>query len=819
MFFMNVSKIVSVIIFNLFIQTLYGGDTLLLSKDKLCYNDLRMAPSAFSDEDFNAEVQSLLTSDDYTLSENKKLRLETLQNHVWNGHISPYCYQQGLKILALHMDKADFTPLKSNFENKLKSLQSLLDSNFQKDLLSFLENVTAYSSFVEFEELLSYYKILQNPFDYTNTLTQFGALIQKNQTLNEDQRKALGSIILQTLRQIDSKTYRKIEAERNSTESALEELPFHKESLPKGFNSSLPTQKIETIEEKSISFGSALKGLAFALYKGARYALSHPKKMLSLGLAATLTPTAAQINNAFFINQVGPVTDQSELAITTLNNGNVFVAWAGSATFGDIYGRFFSPNGTGLDNEFIINQIGGCNGSPSVTGLSNNNVFVVWYRNQMCAGIDVDIYGIVLNPNGIPLGNEFIINKITSGASQLRPTITHLPNDNVFVAWEDYLMGGGDLYGSFFLSDGTAMGNEFSIHNRNGTNTAFLPTVAASTTGNVFVAWDGNDNNHYGKIVTLIDPTAGNEFMINQNTSNENNARVSLASLINGNLFATWYSHQAGTYYIYGRIFHPDGTPLENEFIIDQTTLGIRPSATILMDGNILVVWDGATAQYAILGRVFFPNGTALGNTFPIYQNSSLISGNPAVTGLTKDNVFAAWFIVLPGNSINIYGSIFSYSDLVASISFSNPSATLPSTGESTESLLIPSTISTSNPLNTVSTNPSSTIAPSQFTESSAYSSDFSSETNSVTNSQISSTASLTMATPSPSLTIATFGSTASSDFSSEFSSATDSVTTSQIVPTNSLTMATPNPSSTLLPSEQAKDADFSSGFSNRVSW
>ena len=119
-------------------------------------------------------------------------------------------------------------------------------------------------------------------------------------------------MIVQNLGQIDSKKYRKIESERSSVKRALEELPFYNESLPKGFNSSLASKVQPTNNTKeSTSFGSALKGLAYALYKGTRYAVSHPRQVFVLGLAAHhILPVAAQTRNEFIINQ-NTTNDQS----------------------------------------------------------------------------------------------------------------------------------------------------------------------------------------------------------------------------------------------------------------------------------------------------------------------------------------------------------------------------------------------------------------------------------------------------------------------------------------------------------------------------
>ena len=325
-------------------------------------------------------------------------------------------------------------------------------------------------------------------------LLNVGQLVaRKTADLTEAQRKALGCIISQKLRHIDTKKYRKIEVERSSIAAALEELPYYGESLPKGFNSSLPSkvQASPYTKENNPSFVSGLKGLAQAFYRGTRYAVSHPKQALALGLAAQVIPIIAQTGNEFLINQI-TTSQQFNPSVGVLTNGHVFVAWEGSQAgmnAFNIYGRVFSPSGTALGNEFSINQISSAQAfNPSVAGLTNGNVFVAWTESQ--AG-NPDIYGKVFSSSGVALGSEFLINQITTNYQDY-PAVAGLMNGDVFVTWTGDQQGATindfDIYGRVFSSDGTALGNEFRI-NQITTHTQPPPSVAGLTNGNVFVAW------------------------------------------------------------------------------------------------------------------------------------------------------------------------------------------------------------------------------------------------------------------------------------------------------------------------------------------
>ena len=132
----------------------------------------------------------------------------------------------------------------------------------------------------------------------------------------------------------------------------------------------------------------------------------------------------------------------------------MFVAWEDNqADDYDIYGRVFFPNGTAPGSDFIINQITtNYQYNPSVSGLTNGNVFVAW-EDYRAGNSDPDIYGRIFFPNGTALGSDFIINQITTN-DQFCPSVSGLINGNVFVAWQDFDLATMISMGeSFFLME------------------------------------------------------------------------------------------------------------------------------------------------------------------------------------------------------------------------------------------------------------------------------------------------------------------------------------------------------------------------------
>jgi len=349
-------------------------------------------------------------------------------------------------------------------------------------------------------------------------------------------------------------------------------------------------------------------------------------------------------------------------AVVSLTNGNAFVIWEGdqSGTY-DIYGRLFSPSGIALSNEFVINQnTAGSQRVPFAASV-NGNAFVTWVGDQTG---NYDIYGRIFFPNGTALNNEFVISQVTTG-TQYWPPITNI-NGNAFVVWQGVQPGYGygyEIYGRIFFPNGTALSGSIYI-NQITIGEQTQPSVAMLANGDAFVAWDGDQQagnyDNYGRIFSANGIALSNEFQINQNTTGWQYS-PSIASLTNGNAFVTWVGNQTGDWDTYGRLFSPNGTAISNDFTINQiTTLDqYYPTIASLTNGNTFVTWEGTqTGTYDIYGRIFSPNGTALSNEFSINQITALAQINPFITAFNNSTAFVVWYGDQTG-SYDIYGRIF----------------------------------------------------------------------------------------------------------------------------------------------------------------
>src|SRR3990167_6031950 len=477
-------------------------------------------------EDFAEEIE------DMKISGLDRRRLKGLQDMVWERNLSPYEYDKGLRELEHSDAEALLEGVRTKFQKKLRSAPASLNGAFQKDLLVFInhpcvresrtEDMTPYTlqSIEEFEGLLTYYRGIQNPLDYTETLVGLNRLLQregKSLNLTDQQSRDFRRTITTAIHKRDQKQYSHLRAQQRFIQAAFKEFPFNGGEIEEGFNSSLPTSASkEAVQEdelsEHLSFTTALKGLTHAAHKGMKYAIEHPLQALTLGLASQVATAAAcgAVGPDFRINQVTANQQGDTLSVAALTGGNAFVAWERYQT-GDynIYGRIFSASGTALTNEFGINQNTTSNQQfPSVAGLTGGNAFTVWRETQT---------------------------------------------------------GDSNIYGRIFSASGTALTNDFRI-NANTPTYGIHPSVAGLTDGNAFVVWQKESTNVYGRIFSASGTALTNDFRINQNTTSDQQD-LSVAGLTNGNAFTVWKRTPGGSV-VYGRIFSASGTALTNDFRI-----------------------------------------------------------------------------------------------------------------------------------------------------------------------------------------------------------------------------------------------------------
>ncbi|MBN9672984.1 Ig-like domain-containing protein [Roseibium aggregatum] len=162
------------------------------------------------------------------------------------------------------------------------------------------------------------------------------------------------------------------------------------------------------------------------------------------------TAIKAQVFNAdgtatgseILVNSTSDHYSQSP-AITVLANGNFVVTWAMSEPVGDIsyYGvvaRMFSPEGTALTDEFLVNENTVYSQENSkITALADGGFVVTWTSYDEVDGSLSGIRAMVYDAEGNPAGEELLVNAESYSWHEVS-SIASLEDGGFVITWATF---------------------------------------------------------------------------------------------------------------------------------------------------------------------------------------------------------------------------------------------------------------------------------------------------------------------------------------------------------------------------------------------
>ncbi|MCJ7777820.1 MAG: hypothetical protein MUP16_05855, partial [Sedimentisphaerales bacterium] len=156
---------------------------------------------------------------------------------------------------------------------------------------------------------------------------------------------------------------------------------------------------------------------------------------------------------------------------------------------------------------------------PSIAMDANGYFVVTWDGDPKLASLD-DIHARLFDPNGSPVGEQFVVNTTLAGAQEYQQAAMNNKGEFVIV-WESEIgTNGRDIFARRYDSSGKSIGSEFQINSlvkgdrRN-------PDVAIRETGEFVTVWqsDGQDGSGYG-IFGEIKSMAGTADLTSDDRSN-----------------------------------------------------------------------------------------------------------------------------------------------------------------------------------------------------------------------------------------------------------------------------------------------------------
>ena len=365
----------------------------------------------------------------------------------------------------------------------------------------------------------------------------------------------------------------------------------------------------------------------------------------------------ASVSGAEFQVNTHTSNDQRNAAIAMDQVGNFIVIWSSYGQDGSsngVFGRFFDPNCIPLCEEFQINTASSGNqAEPAVAMDAAAGFVVVWQGPGLTEDDQEDIFARRFDPNGVPLGDEFLVNSYTLD-QQLLPSVAMNDDGTLIVVWECCNMpeeGDKAICGQLFDSNGVELGAEFFVSAESSVYR--YPDVAVDANGNFAVTWM-DDRSRNSIMACLFDPNGAartDTFQVNT-VRFSSVTKPSIAMDAAGNFVVVWDGdpNLAGLDDIRARLYDANGTPLSEEFIVNTTTVGAQQYPQVAMndDGQFVIVWDCRTdpnseSERDIFGRRFDNQGRPIGDEFQI-NDFVMDDQRSPVVAIDRDSRFvAAW--------------------------------------------------------------------------------------------------------------------------------------------------------------------------------
>jgi len=360
------------------------------------------------------------------------------------------------------------------------------------------------------------------------------------------------------------------------------------------------------------------------------------------------------LGNNFKVNEEPGNEEQEHPGISIDSSGNFVIVWADEKSGDwDIYGQRYSADGTALGGNFKINDDIGYELQywPASTGYKNGNFIVSWVDKRY--NDDYDIYAQRFLSDGTALGNNFKVNTDAGIFIQLRPDITIEENGNFIITWEDKRGGNWDVFAQRYLSDGTTLGENFKINDDTPATDQRNPSISADLAGNFVVCWE-DDRNEYQDIYAqrfANDATPlGINFQVNIDTVNSYQYYSEISADEIGNFLITWEDHRFGfNGDIFAQSYLYDGTAVDvNYKVNDDAGSANQTGPSIAKDSNdnFMIAWvDHRNGYSDIYTQLFSSDGTTLGNNFKVNDDTSAyaIYGGPSIASDAAGNFVIAW--------------------------------------------------------------------------------------------------------------------------------------------------------------------------------
>lgn len=371
--------------------------------------------------------------------------------------------------------------------------------------------------------------------------------------------------------------------------------------------------------------------------------------------------------------QVNNRTSQSQANadIAALPNGRFVVSWSSyfgtSGRSNDIFGRIFEPNCSPVGNEFQINQITTGNQTQPSIAVKDSEEFIVTWQGYSSDEDKFDIFAQWIDSNGLPTGDELQINNIIKENDQVCPNIAINKSGSFVIVWESETDPNSTaICCRKYDNKGMAIGNELQVSIEPDSR---YPNVSIDPNGNFTIVWIEGKRPDFSIMARRYNEQGkpvSEPFKINSNYITSFTQPV-IAMDATGCFLISWDGdpNLASNDDIYARLYEPNGTPINDQFIVNSTQDKAQqnPEVALSNTGQFVIVWDSEgdpnVNEKDILGQRFDKNGDRIGDEFRLNSYIESDQKYPATAFINDSEFVTVWQSQnQDGSNYGIYGNL-----------------------------------------------------------------------------------------------------------------------------------------------------------------
>jgi hypothetical protein len=210
------------------------------------------------------------------------------------------------------------------------------------------------------------------------------------------------------------------------------------------------------------------------------------------------------------------VSEQQRLVATSTNPTNGTLSTSINLPSVDIYARLYQSNGIPTGNEFLVDTGSSPCANPSVAASSDGGFMVAWSGRDMVTFANAwDVYARPFSSTGTG-GTTMRLNTYVAG-NQYAPRLSAIGLDYMAI-WTSLQQDGSreGVYGQFVHNDGSLVGSEFRV-NTTTVNQQMQPVIASDGVSQFIVVWasyTGTANSfdlfaqRYANVSAILQPMA-----------------------------------------------------------------------------------------------------------------------------------------------------------------------------------------------------------------------------------------------------------------------------------------------------------------------